>query len=439
MHNHMNAMVVDTNVLIHDPEAINILMNDVNILFIHSAVIIELDSLKNKIDIGRDCRESIRIIERLHKDNNRQLKIISKSDFSHPELSHLNSSTPDHKIIALAHNLLNNNNNKFNKIKLISKDTTVRILARDLNIQAEDYISTNTLTTIPKGPKIFNVPFDIIEDDFTFKVDNACIQNEGVICVSDWDGNIETPYANSEWKQNFTAIKKNDKFHIIPNTINIMGITPYSMDGEENWEQYIAMYQLLDPDIQLCFMMGGSGSGKTMLSLAASIQLRKYFRNILVTRPMVHLEDDDRMGFLPGNINEKMSPWIKPIWRALSFISSFDDKNNNIITRIKDLGKISVEPLDYIRGLTFIKDIIIVDEAQNLTPHQIKTIITRSGEGSKIIFTGDLGQIDKKGLDINSSGLAYAAQTMKDNNIVGLSYFGKTVRSELADLAEHLL
>ena len=436
---HKKAIIVDTNVLIHDPSAINILMNDVNILYIHSAVIMELDALKNKIDIGRDCREAIRILEKLHFDSNPRLKIINNSDFSHQDLSHLNKTVNDHKIIALAHNLLNNTNKKFKEIKIVSKDITVRILARDVGIQAEDYISTNTLTKIPKGPKKFNVPFSKIQDDFTFKMDNSCIQNEGIICISDWDGNIETPYANTEWRENFTAIKKGDKFHVIPNNINIMGITPYSMDGTVNWEQYIAMYQLLDSDIKLCFMMGGSGSGKTMLSLAASIQLRKNFRNILVTRPMIHLEDDDRMGFLPGNIDDKMSPWIKPIWRALSFISSFNDKNKNIITRVKDLGKISVEPLDYIRGLTYIKDILIVDEAQNLTPHQIKTIITRCGEGSKIIFTGDLGQIDRKGLDINSSGLAYAGHSMKDNEMVGISYFGKTVRSELADLAEKLL
>ena len=438
MHNHMNAMVVDTNVLIHDPEAINILMNDVNILYIHSAVIIELDSLKNKIDIGRDCREAIRIIEKLHLENNHQLKIINTSNFDYPELLHLDSSVNDHKIIALAYNLTTNNI-KFNKVKLLSKDTTVRILARDIGIQAENYISSNTLTKVPKEPRIFNVPFDKIEDDFSFKIQNSCVQNEGIVCVSDWNGNFDTPYPNTEWKENFTAIKKKDRFYVIPNDINIMGIKPYSMDGDENWEQYIAMYQLLDPDIKLCFMMGGSGSGKTMLSLAACIEQRKNFRNILVTRPMIHLEDNDRMGFLPGNIEEKMSPWIKPIWRSLSFISSFDDNNKNIIKRIKETGKISIEPLDYIRGMTYIKDILVVDEAQNLTPHQIKTIITRCGEESKIIFTGDLGQIDRKGIDINSSGLSYAGHTMKDNEMVGLSYFGKTVRSELADLAERLL
>ena len=438
MHNHMNAMVVDTNVLIHDPEAIHILMNNINILYIHSAVIIELDSLKNKIDIGRDCRESIRIIEELHSENNHQLKIVNTSNFNHPKLSHLDSSINDHKIIALAY-YLTINNTKFNKVKLISKDTTVRILARDLGIHAENYINSSISTKIPKGPKVFNVPFNKINKDFTFKIPNTCIQNEGIVCVSDWDGNTDTPYPNVEWGKNFTAVLKKDKFHIVPNDINAIGIYPYSMNDDKNWEQYIALYQLLDSDIKLCFMMGGSGSGKTVISLAAAIQQRRHFRNILVTRPMVHLDDNDKMGFLPGNIEEKMSPWIKPIWRSLSFISSQNDNNKNIIKRIKENGKISIEPLDYIRGMSYIKDILIVDEAQNLTPHQIKTIITRCGEGSKIIFTGDLGQIDRKGIDINSCGLSYAAHSMKDNEMVGISFFGKTVRSELADLAEKLL
>jgi len=435
------AMIVDTSVLIHDPESIYVLMNDINHVYIHSSVLMQLDYLKNKRDIGKDCRDSIKIIKKIQESKSTQLKIVSSSDFSHPELSHLDPSSTDHRLIALAHNLLqkNKDNDKYNEIKIITNDDLFTILATDLNITTEQYINSNVNIDERYKIKKINVPWHIINEDMSFECNVECIQNEGVVCLSDWDANTDTACNNSEWKENFCAIYKDGKFHIIPNDISCMGLVPYSMNSGTNWEQYIGMAQLLDPDIQLCFLLGGSGSGKTLLALACAIQQRKMYRNILVSRPMIALNDEDKMGALPGDINDKLKPWIKPITKSLTFIGSVNQENKNIIQKIRDTGKLEVEPLDYIRGITYFKDILIVDEAQNLTPHQIKTIITRCGEKSKIIFTGDLGQIDRKGLNKKSSGLAYASYRMKDNKLVSVSNFRNTVRSELVKLAEETL
>lgn len=416
-------------------------MNDVNILFLHTIVLQELDNLKTQRDIGRDCREAIRKIEQLHKDNNPRLKIVQHSNWDSDKASHLNKLKNDHHIIVLALNLLESN--EYKGVKLISKDTAVRILARDVGLVAEDYLDVS-IKIDNTSLKEVKVPCDIIEKrgaGYVFKSDEVeCIENEGVVCWSDWNGELE-PHNNTEWRQNFTAIKKGKYFRIVDNSISMMGVSPYSMNAKlRNWEQYVAMQQLMDDDIKCSFMIGGAGSGKTMLALAAAMEQRSKFRNILITRPMVHLEDEDRMGFLPGSVEDKMSPWLRPIYRTISQIGSINTENAKIIQKIRENNKIEIEPLDYIRGMTFVKDILIVDEAQNLTPHQIKTIITRVGERSKIIFTGDLGQIDRmKKIDSHSSGLAYASVKLAGEKMVSTVHFKKTVRSELAERAERLL
>jgi PhoH-like ATPase len=435
------AIIVDTNVLIHDPESIETLMNDVNVVFLHTIVIQELDNLKTQRDIGRDCREAIRRIEKLHEEEHPRFRVVQMSYWIHPDLQHLDQNKNDHHIIALAHNI--QQSQEFNETKLISKDTTVRILARDIGITVEDYVSENIKIDNTRLKEI-EIPYNLIEKNskgFVFETPDIddYKENEGVICWSDWDG-YYTPQSNSKWQQNFTAIKKGELFHIVDNEISAMGITPYSMNGGPNWEQYIALAQLLDKDIKCLFLIGGSGSGKTLLSMAAALHQRRFFRNILITRPMIHLEDEDRMGFLPGTIEDKMSPWLRPIYRTISFIGSISNDNFKLIEKIRESNKLEIEPLDYIRGMTYVKDLLIVDEAQNLTPHQMKTIITRAGENSKIVFTGDLGQIDRtRKIDASTSGLAYASVKMSGEPMVSTVYFKETVRSELAHLAERLL
>jgi PhoH-like ATPase len=232
-----------------------------------------------------------------------------------------------------------------------------------------------------------------------------------------------------------------------------------------NWGQIIALGQLLNPEIKLVFLQGGAGTGKTLLSLASAVHQKEFYRQILVTRPLVHLEDENNMGFLPGDIKKKMAPWLQPIYQNLKLLdrnenegneqgSAFsntkksrknDNSNNGKKTTDKMLEeeKIAILPLDYIRGQTLIKCFVIIDEAQNLTPHQVKTIITRVGDKTKIVFTGDLDQIDrtrKVGLDRKSSGLAYAiSQLTNKSSLIAATTFEQSVRSDLAKIAEEFL
>lgn len=439
------AIVVDTNVLIHDPESIETLMNDVNTLFLHTIVLQELDNNKTKRDIGRDCREAIRRIEALQIEKHPRLKIVQQSDWSGIEVQHLKKKEPDHHIIVLAQNLIDDP--QYKEVKLISKDTTVRVLAREMDIIVEDYVSSdvtidNTLLKEVEVP-VSKFRLNRYGNGYEFRLDDMDTfnENEGVVCWSDWNGQLEPNGSNTDWGKQFTAMKKGDSFQVIRNDISVMGLGAYSMNGNgPNWEQCVAINQLLDNPIKCCFLIGGAGTGKTILALAAALEQRKMFRNILVTRPMVHLEDEDNMGFLPGDINMKMNPWLRPIWRSLSFIGHQDKLNEKIINGVRENNKMEIEPLDYIRGMTFVKDILIVDEAQNLTPHQIKTIITRAGEKCKIIFTGDLGQIDRtRKVDARSNGLAYASVKMMNHPMVSVVHFKETVRSPLAHLAERLL
>ncbi len=317
----------------------------------------------------------------------------------------------------------------------------MRLLAHELiraGVVVENYYRDETEELKHRSPKEINVCPDEISDDFAFKYNpklhGHVEENEGVVCFSNAFSKV--------WKGSFVAIKKGDFFRIVNPEIHAIGLKPYSLNGNgPNWQQYIALGQLLDPGVELVFLQGGAGTGKTLLALASAIEQRKLYQQIIITRPMIHLEDEDRMGYLPGDEMQKMTPWLRPVLRALAFLSNIDTfENKKLIDRLRDEAKVVFEPLDYIRGMTYHKDILIVDEAQNLTPHQVKTIITRAGEKAKIIFTGDLGQIDRRRrLDRKSSGLTYAIKRMMDHSLVGVTTFHESVRSRLAGLAEERL
>jgi len=431
-----DVIVADTNILVHNPSSIITLRKNGKVLVIPWGVILELNGLKERPDIGYDAREAIRIIEEIRKDNDDSLIIFRNPSFRN--LADLDRRIVDHQVVATATTL--RKKNEFGNIELISRDHTVRILARELGIKADDYL--NEKVDIPEYClKEVNVKSEIVsKKDLSFTLRDSDMEgigeNDGVICYSDF--NPATMF-NGKWRKSFASIRKGNFFSIIPLNISAMGLTPYSLNGDgENWYQYVALAQLLNPAIKLVFLQGGAGSGKTLLAIASAIEQRKQYRQIIVTRPMVHLEDEDRMGFLPGDEKAKMSPWLRPIIQAIDLLKEVDDSaNKSLIEKMIENKKIDFESLDYIRGMTFFKTFLVVDESQNLTPHQFKTIITRAGEGTKIVFTGDLGQIDRRRrLDKNSSGLAYAIATMKDHPSVGVTNFKETVRSPLAKLAE---
>ncbi len=432
-----NAIVVDTNVLVHDPNAVDVLREDQNILFIPLRVILELDKLKSKPDIGFDAREVSAKIESLREEKDSSLKVVLKPTFGKP-LNQLDRNNPDHIIIASAREVLTKHTkNDFDKFKFISRDRTVRILARELlgkQLSVENYIKDQIEMPLEKSLKEINVRGeDIVDGKFSLDAVNEEIQiNDGIICFSD--------YPNGRWSESFAAIRKEEFYEIIDPDISAFGIKPKSLNGDgKNWRQAIALKQLLDPSIKLVFLQGGAGTGKTLLAIASAFEQRSLYRQIVITRPMIHLEDEDRMGFLPGNEKEKMSPWIRPVVQAIRFLKEVNG-NDEAIKKWEENGKITYEALDYIRGMNYYRKFLIIDEAQNLTPHQVKTIITRAGKGTKIVFTGDLGQIDRRRrLDEKSSGLTYAMDCLKGSPLVASTNFKETVRSDLAKLAEELL
>jgi PhoH-like ATPase len=209
----------------------------------------------------------------------------------------------------------------------------------------------------------------------------------------------------------------------------------------KNPEQAFAIHALLNPDVKLVTIQGNAGTGKTLLALASALEQRKYYRQIFITRPIVPLSNKD-IGFLPGDIKSKIDPYMAPIWDNLRFIReqfADDVKLQLKIDEMVSSEKIVIAPLAFIRGRTFSKIFFIVDEAQNLTPHEIKTIISRAGENTKIVFTGDIYQIDTPYLDAESNGLSYLIDKAKKHPLYSHITLQKGERSELANLANDLL
>ena len=442
----INAKVVDTSALVHDPACVTYLMAKDNMACIPWTVLEELDGLKRRPDIGLDAREAIRNIEQLRQDKScKQLDIVREHSWKGIEF--LDRDNNDHKIIATANHLKSN----YYRVELVSKDSMMRIKARELHFVAEDYYRDQAKNPVDnRMPRIDIEASEIDMATFSFpylpEKHGTVHENNGVVCISDWTGDFKRPQDRANPGEHFTAIKKQDTFYIVRNTISAFGIKPYAGPDnglalpESNWPQTIALQHLISPDVSLVFLEGGSGTGKTLLALAAALEKRSDYRQILVSRPLVHLEDKDNMGFLPGDIREKMEPWLRPIWQNLSILKEINVENKQMIEKFIECKKIDIEPLDYIRGTTFWKCLILIDEAQNLTPHQVKTIITRAGEGTKIVFTGDLDQIDRKRrLDKSSSGLAYASSRLLGQPIVACVKFQDSVRSELARLGVEML
>ena len=435
--------VVDTSTLVHDPSCLTYLMQKGVTACIPWKVLEELDGLKSRPDIGYDAREAIRNIEDLRQENHPGLMIAQKMAWE--KIAFLDPKISDHHILSTANWL----KESFSKVSIVSKDSMMRIKARELGFEAEDYYRNqadkNTDDVLPR----IKVPAETINmEDYTFeyvkKKHGDIPMNSGVVCISEWTGDMKHPDDRDTEGEHFAAVRHNGYFQIINKNIQAFGIKPYSgPDADQpmvNWPQYIALYLLTKPDISLIFLEGGAGTGKTLLALAAALAVKSQYRQILVSRPMVHLEDMDNMGFLPGDIQDKMGPWLRPIWQNLSILKELDPRNKDVIEKLVLEKKIEIEPLDYIRGTTFWKCLLLIDEAQNLTPHQVKTIITRAGEGSKIIFTGDLDQIDRRRrLDKISSGLAYAASRLQGQDIVASIKFKTSVRSELAKIGVELL
>ncbi|MBC8112679.1 MAG: PhoH family protein, partial [Verrucomicrobia bacterium] len=215
----------------------------------------------------------------------------------------------------------------------------------------------------------------------------------------------------------------------------VYGIKP------RNAEQTFAIHAVMNPNVKLVTIQGVAGTGKTLLALASALEDSKIYRQIFLARPIVPLSNKD-IGYLPGDIKSKLNPYMEPLWDNLKFIQSQFDENDREHVKITDMlnkEKLVVQPLAYIRGRSLSNICFIVDEAQNLTPHEVKTVITRAGENTKIIFTGDIHQIDTPYLDTQSNGLSYLIDRLQNQNLYSHVTLEKGERSELANLANTLL
>jgi PhoH-like ATPase len=337
----------------------------------------------------------------------------------------------------------NNKYREYGQVKLVTRDKTMRIIAREMNLDGllvEDYKDDQVKVSRIKETLEVKIPNDKLGNFTNFKLKDAynykdltgLHENDGVICMIQTD---KSPRRRNGWKRSFAAIYKKGHLKRIDENIHAGGISPRSLDSEPNWSQMIALEQLMDPSIPVVFMEGGAGSGKTLLAMAAGYEqcYSGTYRKIIVALPLVAVGDKATVGFLPGDLDEKLAPWKMAIFQAIELI------NEKFKTKISpEKNNLLMAPLDYWRGQTITNAWFVVDEAQNLTLHQIRTLITRVGTGTKIIFTGDLNQIDLPNMNKKSSGLASATSRLAGKVLVGITIFKKTVRSLVAALGAEL-
>lgn len=428
------TFVIDTNVLLHDPECILKFPRQNVILPV--TVLEELDKMKRMPgELGRNARAAFRTLDSLNQLGEGDLhngvslpngsiiriQMEIKTDYNYNFALSIN----DNRIILAAYYL----HEQGHKVVFVSKDFAARIKAEAIGLEAEDYENLKySYDAIYRGIRKLDKTKD--EIDHFYKDGN--IGSQGV----EFRPN---EYAIMTSPENSSALGKYDahKSEIVPllKIPNIWGIKP------RNVEQRCAVDMLLRDDIKLVTLIGQAGTGKTLLALACG--LRKVFdeniySRILVSRPVVPLGRD--IGYLPGTKEEKLYHWMQAIYDNLEYLcDSYGNEPSETLRWVMESKKIEMEAVTYIRGRSLPKIYMIVDEAQNLTPHEVKTIISRAGEGTKVILTGDPTQIDNPYLDKNSNGLTYTIGKFSDHRIYGHIFLEKTERSELAALAAEIL
>lgn len=441
--------VLDTNVLLLDPLSLyNFEENDI---VLPIAVLEEIDDKKNKDgSVGFNARESSRRLDSLKKEYGKNETIFSKGvpkpqggylkvyidkrkDI--PEDFPLTFDKMDNRILYSAHMCQKNNPDQ--EVILVSKDINMRLMADVLGIKSEDYFNKKSdLKVVNESVKKAEIPPEMVDSFF----ENNKLDLEEI------EG-IYTEELNPNDFVNFTANKKSmlgrvslDKKYIVP----LRHTNEYPMSlSPLNTEQKLALELLLDRNVELVTLTGKAGTGKTLLALAASLSQvmeKNIYERVLVARPIRSLGDND-IGHLPGDKDEKLSLWMQPIYDNLDFIiNNKNKKSKEKFTYLSDeKNVIQIEALSYIRGRSIPNQIMIIDEAQNLSPHEVKTIVTRAGENTKIIFTGDIEQIDSPYLDAQTNGLIYIADMFRQEDISGHVQLVKGEKSKLATLGSQLL
>lgn len=433
--------VLDTSVILYNHNAIHSFED--NDVAIPITVLEELDNFKKGNDtINFEAREFIRIMDKLSQKSTLtnwiplghpkggKCRVVMNEQSRQDAVKIFGENKPDHRILNAALVMMSENPGK--KVTLVTKDCNLRLKAKSLNIPAEDFETGK------------------IKDVETLYSGKSLIEgvDKTVIDMIYTDGSIPPEYVGvKDPVPNHYFIIKNGKTsaltHYNPVSERIEKIEKRSCYRitPRNAEQVFALHAILDPNVRLVTLQGIAGTGKTLLALAGAMEQKRNFRQIYLARPIVPLSNKD-IGYLPGDIKSKLNPYMEPLWDNLKFIQnqfSEKDKEFKVISDALENEKLVITPLAYIRGRSISNVCFIIDEAQNLTPHEVKTIITRAGENTKIIFTGDIYQIDTPYLDAQSNGLSTLIDRIKNHPLYAHIRLEKGERSELANLATELL
>ena len=433
--------VIDTNVILHD---YNCLHNfEENDIYIPIVVLEELDHFKKGNEqINFNAREFVRELDLIANDNlfkngaelgegKGKLFIVAGNGYPEAISAVFPEKTPDHRILADTYNI--GKLKKASKTILVSKDINLRMKALSLGILAEDYINDKVtdLNIFEKNHEVYeNVTPEMIDRMYA----------EGGIPLDEFD-------FKSDVEPQECFVLKSSRSSVLaryqPQTGRVIRIEKTRSFGIEprNAEQAFAMNVLLDDEVKLVALTGKSGTGKTLVALAAALQKNEHYKQILLARPIVALSNKD-LGYLPGDEQHKIAPYMQPLFDNLNVIKhnfSYQGKEMKLLDEMQKNEQLVIEALAYIRGRSLNETFFIVDEAQNLTPHEVKTIITRAGEGTKVVFTGDIQQIDSPYLDMHSNGLVYMIDRMRGQDIFAHVNLVKGERSYLSELASNLL
>jgi PhoH-like ATPase len=433
--------VLDTNVILHDYNCIHSFQD--NDIAIPISVLEEIDNFKRGQDqIHYNAREFIRILDSLSGDKlvkngvslgqgKGKIKIITNHQHEAEVGKIFTEDKIDNRILSVAYYLTNNLQKMI--VVLVSKDVNLRLKAKSLGLRAQDYFTDR----IKDIEKLYSGKRKI--ENFDGMLIDKLYEPEGFLEPSGAD--LKDLYPNeylilkNQQKSALAVYHFNEQLIRRVEKKSSYGITP------RNAEQTFAFNALIDPNILLVTLSGKAGTGKTLIALAAALEVRKSYHQIYLARPIIPLSNKD-LGYLPGNLEAKLDPYMQPLYDNLNVIRNQFQENDKYYKRIGELleqEKLFIAPLAYIRGRSLERIFFIVDEAQNLTPHEVKTIITRAGEGTKVIFTGDPYQIDTPYLDAQSNGLTYLIDRMKGQPIYAHITLEKGERSLLADLASNLL
>jgi PhoH-like ATPase len=435
--------VLDTNVILHDGECF--LNFDEHDVVIPMVVLEELDKFKKgNENRNLQARRFLRKVDEysddvLHEDgmnlggDSGRLRIVLTDQLNKKLGRAFLQDCPDHRILNTA--LLLQHNHPDRKVILITKDTNLRLKARGLNIVAQDYTTdkVDDVKQLYRGTRILETDPQTIDEFYanggTIEPDRLPLPEDATLLANEFfvlrNGSKSTLATFNEGVQALCRVDRPTAYGVQP----------------KNVEQTFALQALLDDSIKLVTLVGKAGTGKTLLALAAALEKNASYQQVLMGRPIVPLSNRD-LGFLPGDIDAKMDPYMQPLYDNLKVIQNqfgtTDPRQINIRSMLEN-EKLMITPLSYIRGRSLQNVFFIVDEAQNLTPHEMKTIITRAGEGTKIVLTGDIHQIDHPYLDTESNGLSFLISRMKGQGIYAHVMLEKGERSVLADLASKVL